>query len=296
MMGAKFEGRNIIMTIGIDPWSKIRFLSKTEIASPIRKDEFRFLLATEASIYVVYDNRNIELKQGDFLLINANKVLVIKNHDSEMLISIYVDDFEFNGEYFEKGMSAYVEGCSAVNKTTEDDALIDCIYNIIDIRLHSEKYVNADLLQNYNRIIALLFHHYLVRDNEQQSQQNNIPKNAVEAKRYIDMNYRKPITLDYVATHFYISSPYLSRLFKNVYHVSFHQYITNLRLNSALGEMMNTGNTLTDIAMNNGFPNVGAFTKAFKKTYSQTPGVFRKKGRSFNEVGNSVERGYGPKK
>ncbi|WP_165860515.1 GH39 family glycosyl hydrolase [Lactiplantibacillus pentosus] len=286
----------MIMTIGVDPWSKIRFLSKVESESPIQKDEFRFLLATEASIYVVYDDKNIELKQGDFLLINAHKSFLVKNHDSDMFISIYLDDFEFNGEYFENGISSRVEGCSAINKSTEDEQLIECFYNIIDIRLHPEKYISADLLQSYNQIIALLFHHYLVRDEEQAPQQNNVPKNAIEAKRYIDRHYQKPITLDYVASHFYISSPYLSRLFKNVYHISFHQYITNLRLNSALREMMNTGNTLTDIALNNGFPNVGAFTKVFKKVYSQTPGAFRKNGRSTNGANQPIEDSYHPQK
>lgn len=74
---------------------------------------------------------------------------------------------------------------------------------------------------------------------------------------------------------------------------SFSQYIKQLRLKSAVRELIYTDHPITRISLNNGFPNVKAFNKAFKEKYRQTPSEYRR----FHQIELSdTEEGRGKKK
>lgn len=49
-----------------------------------------------------------------------------------------------------------------------------------------------------------------------------------------------------------------------------------LRLKHAVADLRNTEDSVTDIAYNNGFPNVNSFISQFKKTYQTTPKQYKK--------------------
>jgi AraC-like DNA-binding protein len=52
-------------------------------------------------------------------------------------------------------------------------------------------------------------------------------------------------------------------------------HLTRLRLNSGAGYLASTSRTIGDIAHEVGYDNEASFSKAFKRTYGQSPGAFR---------------------
>jgi AraC-like DNA-binding protein len=52
-------------------------------------------------------------------------------------------------------------------------------------------------------------------------------------------------------------------------------HLTRLRLNSGAGYLASTSRTIGDIAREVGYDNEASFSKAFKRTYGQSPGAFR---------------------
>ena len=92
---------------------------------------------------------------------------------------------------------------------------------------------------------------------------------------YMKNNYDQDITLESVAEEFGFSPTYLSRMFKRYADISYKTYLLNLRTEYGLREMMNTDHSLSDVAMNNGFPNSRAFAKAFLKRYGALPSEYR---------------------
>ncbi len=89
-----------------------------------------------------------------------------------------------------------------------------------------------------------------------------------------------------------LSLYYLSRYFKKAVGVSFSQYVKQIRLKSAVHELLYTDHTIMKVSLNNGFPNVKAFNKAFKEMYNQTPAEYRglHKKEPFQEVNNISEQ------
>lgn len=93
---------------------------------------------------------------------------------------------------------------------------------------------------------------------------------------YMKKHYDQNITLESVAETFGFSPTYLSRMFKRYADVSYKSYLLDLRTEYGFREMMNTGHNLSEVALNNGFPDSRAFAKAFKKRYGCLPSDYRK--------------------
>lgn len=266
------------MIIGT-PWSRIKFFSLGDLMLPLEDNEIRFLLANDDMVEVAYEHQRIALNQGDFLILNADSTRVVEQKTGAMLISLFADNSVLKDAAFGSQLSHRVEGCSAIDHTREDEVIADSLMMLIKMRLRPQDYREADILKHYYQILSQVLAHYVTDHGEEAEHLARIggqAQKAYEIRNYIDANYKKPITLDFVANKFYFSSPYLSRLFKKIFDQSFHKYITALRIQSAQSDMMNTNNSITDIALDNGFPNVGAFNTAFKQQYQVTPGKYRK--------------------
>ena len=70
---------------------------------------------------------------------------------------------------------------------------------------------------------------------------------------------------------------YISRLFKQTCHLNISEYIQRVRLNHAYDDLVNSNLSITNIALENGFPNVKSFINTFKQYYELTPLQYRNK-------------------
>ena len=98
-----------------------------------------------------------------------------------------------------------------------------------------------------------------------------------EIEQYLHANFRSDISIKDLAESLYLSTGHLSRVFKETYGMSFSDYLTWLRLLSAEEDLLYQNLTVTQIAFDNGFPNVASFHNAFRRQYGTTPGEYRKR-------------------
>jgi AraC family transcriptional regulator len=96
-----------------------------------------------------------------------------------------------------------------------------------------------------------------------------------EAKYYIEKNYKSNLPLENIANHVGLSRYHFSRLFKQELSVSPHQYIINLRLKLAKQSLMDTTESIENIAFTCGFSTPSHFIDCFKKNVGMTPFTFR---------------------
>ncbi|MGN0488511.1 MAG: helix-turn-helix transcriptional regulator [Ruminococcus sp.] len=97
-------------------------------------------------------------------------------------------------------------------------------------------------------------------------------KNAIE---YIGQNYLEDLTLDNIVNKAGLSTSYFSRCFKSITGKSVMQYLANIRLESALHDIVDENKTVTDAAFDNGFTSVKSFIELCKKVYNCTPGQYK---------------------
>ena len=96
---------------------------------------------------------------------------------------------------------------------------------------------------------------------------------------YIKENYDSDLSLETLAEIFGYSPTYLSRMFQKYAGINYKSYLQSIRLERAFQELANTGHTISEAALNNGFPNSKALAKAFQKKYGILPSEYRKRTR-----------------
>ena len=133
-------------------------------------------------------------------------------------------------------------------------------------RLH--KYEGGEFL--YGFLCSLLRE----LENPSEKEQNSV---VVSAVTILEENYADLESIEGVAEQLKVSFAHLSREFKKEMGMTPIQYVTNVRLQAAMNDLMNTKDNLELIATRNGFSNGNYFCKVFRKNLGISPTEFRRK-------------------
>ncbi|MDQ0218127.1 response regulator [Peribacillus cavernae] len=102
-------------------------------------------------------------------------------------------------------------------------------------------------------------------------------KNPIEkAKKYIDLHYREPITLEQVAEHVKLSPTYFTKLFRESAQMTFIDYLTETRLAQAKQLLSENTYSLKEISYMIGYKDPNYFSRVFKRNYQMSPKQFKK--------------------
>lgn len=93
---------------------------------------------------------------------------------------------------------------------------------------------------------------------------------------YVNLNVAEPLTLKSLAAMCFISTSYLSALFKQETGSTLIDYINTQRVNRAAQLLVQNNHTIAAVAEEVGILDVNYFTKIFKKTLGVTPTRYRR--------------------
>ena len=94
------------------------------------------------------------------------------------------------------------------------------------------------------------------------------------AKKYIQMNYMKEISLEEIANYVAISSYYLSSIFSKSEGMTYKDYLIKLRMERAKQLLKEGKKAIKEISIEVGYTDQNYFSKAFKKYYNKSPKEF----------------------
>jgi len=92
---------------------------------------------------------------------------------------------------------------------------------------------------------------------------------------YIEAHYAEKLSLNMLAAQVYISSVYLSNLFKKITGKTITEYIQKVRIDKAKDLLRNPELSIGDIAEQIGYPDIKYFSQVFKNSTGVTPSSFR---------------------
>lgn len=95
------------------------------------------------------------------------------------------------------------------------------------------------------------------------------------ALAYINKNYAEELSLEVVASKIFVSTYYLSHLFRDEMNMTFLDYVTKARIENAK-RLLKTDISTADVAASVGYSDSSYFSKAFKKETGFTPAQYRK--------------------
>lgn len=100
----------------------------------------------------------------------------------------------------------------------------------------------------------------------------SVPKDEKisEMLRYIDNNLAEDLSIDELASRFYISKYHMMRRFREETGSSIHTYLSDKRLLLAR-DLINEGVSATDACFRSGFRSYSAFSRAYGKLFGVTP-------------------------
>lgn len=96
-----------------------------------------------------------------------------------------------------------------------------------------------------------------------------------EAKKYMNVNFYRSLSIKEVAGFVAINDRYLYNLFVKYENVSPKKYLNHLRLERAKSMLKHTDARISEIAVSNGFQDVLSFSRFFSKNTGLSPTAFR---------------------
>ncbi|TCT12890.1 AraC-like protein [Natranaerovirga pectinivora] len=242
--------------------------------------EMFFLSSGERQFFV--KDRTINIKEGSLLIINPNILHKTMNGEAPQYERVIVN---FHNNFL------YNEKCNYQQQLCQ---LFKNDYIVIDFPHHHRIYIKEILdkiiseakhkhtgfqLQIKSLVLQLLiFSCRFIEETQIQPLQyiSSVHERVSEIVKYINSNYSKNLTLQYIADNFYISSYYLSRVFKEVTGFTFVQYLNLVRVKEAKKLLEETNLKVYTIAKKTGFGSVTHFGRVFKEITEHTPLYYRK--------------------
>lgn len=93
---------------------------------------------------------------------------------------------------------------------------------------------------------------------------------------YIADHYMEKITLEQLAGTIHMNRNYFCKFFKEKVGETPFSYLNGYRINQAASQLLQSGASITEVAINSGFDNMSYFIRQFKHCKGCTPSAFRK--------------------
>lgn len=229
-------------------------------------------LVLEGNLKFFINNTTLPLAAPDFVIVNSNEIHAMEAPEPNTTIVVQIPAGCFAG-YMTDGSYAVFS-----KQLPQDNLKLAGL--IVQIYETYRKKGAAYELKVRSLFLELLYQLVTVFMKTEADLGNIRQKRHLDRlsqiASYIKKNYNRNLTLERVADEFGFSPTYLSRMFKRYADISYKTYLLNLRTEYGLREMMNTDQSLSEIALGNGFPDSRAFAKAFLKRYGCLPSDYRR--------------------
>lgn len=246
--------------------------------------ELEFIYIYEGKIHHTINDKYITLHQGEGLFINSkqfHELITDKQEHCRLYCLIFHPDLLKNCLLMERIIHSVSE-CDSLEyillREQEDwqQEVLQEIKQICEMNQFAdpEKY-GIDMMMKVFRIVKL------IRDNmnlvQQKDHGNSGEKKTLkDMMRYIQWNYKNPLSLEDICKAGSIGKTKCISLFKNYMHMTPSHYIRYFRIDRSLYLLRETESTVAQIASEVGFDSSSYFCEIFKKDLGITPLAYRK--------------------
>ncbi len=244
----------------------------------------KIVISLSGNVTYFIEGKSYKLKPWDILLVNNHDVHkpVIDSSEVYDRIIIWVDSAflrKFSGPDCDLTTCFHLADKKSFNLVRLNPNLQERIQYTLS---HLEQ-ANASAEFGSSLLAQSLFIEFLIYLNRIHLTNNYIydPNSMeydgqiVDMITYIKENIGKDLSVDTLASHFFLSKHYLMHKFKSKTGYTLHNYILNRRLFKAT-ELIREGMSISNAAAYCGFQDYSTFLRAFKKQYHCSPREFFK--------------------
>ena len=245
---------------------------------------------------LVYEGKKYELRSGDVVFIDCRKAY---SHSTGMnpnaglwslrwchfygssMPAIYAKYCERGGLPVIRGADVSVDLARGADMGRRDDVscgadvsqYVAILTDIYTLASSSDYIRDMRINGKLNDLLTLLMESSWHREAH-----TNAPKKMEisRVKSFLDEHYEEKLSLESVASHFFIDKHYLARLFKEQYGVTLVTYLQQVRITHAKRMLRFTDKSIEEIGLECGIGELNYFSRVFKKLEGVSPSEFRR--------------------
>ena len=230
----------------------------------------------KGTVYYTVEGVNYRLEQGDIVVVDSGMIhsgrcsegKTVEDTKAEvMTIQVKRDVFHYS-RYEDPDFEVF-------HPKQENTKLLPVLMRIKTVFLQQQPYYEVLL----NSSLLELCYHLLSRQSLQgrNGRTSNTGNSEIkEALKYIENHCREKLSLEEVADILKYNPSYFSRRFHQYTGFTFIEYLNRCRAAVAADILSGSDKTISEIALDCGFPNVSSFITFFKRQYKMTPELYRK--------------------
>lgn len=242
-------------------------------------DFSKIVILIDGDLTYYIEGKAYILKPWDILFVNKNEIhkpVVNPNKYYERIVIWLNPDF----------IAKYAQGNNDLLKCFE--VAIKNNYNLLRLNMKSIEIIKNLIqdIQNCNnsnefgseilkeslfvQLMVLMNRLFLNSDKNRDIEDIQYDKTIEGVLNYINSNLENDLSIDTIASEFFISKYYLMRKFKNQIGSSIHNYVVQKRLMLARS-LISDGLSMSSVCSRCGFNDYSSFVRAFKKVYGVSP-------------------------
>ena len=221
--------------------------------------------------------------KGQFLIqdqlypVNANNLVIISPNVTHTEVSLNAQPLEYivlGIEGIELATSENSSGQFNILDHYESVEISGCLRNILR-EMEQKNTGYEDICQAYMEILIIRLMRNTALSVPAEPRVTAGNKQCAAVRRYIDLHFKEPLSLDQLAEEAHMNKYYLSHTFKREYGVSPINYMISKRLDESKYLLSETDLSMSQIAQLLGFSSLSYFSQVFHRTQLVSPMEFR---------------------
>ena len=244
--------------------------------------EVEFILVERGTAYLQAGSKRYVLHEGDGVFINSKVIHRLECDESTIIPNIVFSPFLLSPEgslIYEKYILPIINSpneCMVfTNKNYKEQQIVLLLKKVFE--LQSENRNEMKTVSTLLELWRLIYEKSAPMRNVQIQRTASVTRSRLQIiMQYIHTNYARQITLDELATIVSLSKSSVLELFKKNLHISPINYLIEYRLKWAAKLILDTEKSISAIAADTGFENIGYFCRKFKSLFGMSPSEYRK--------------------
>lgn len=218
-----------------------------------------------------FEEDQIELRKGELYVMNFGKLYKIDANNDTIIAELRI---EYDELLKSTGKKRLKFGCNTRKDTAKSHYQLKKTFSQL-LRLYVIGERKFEELSYYYKFISILLNEYMLYSKDSGEEFEEDRMNQI--RLYLHTHFKEKITLNDICSRFYISTSTFVRNFKKQNDMSMIQYLNEIRIQAAKQLLLESNNSVTDVALEVGFADASTFIKTFKKTTGISPLKFKQR-------------------
>ena len=234
---------------------------------------YLFFIVKEGEGTVVYEGKEYYLTAGSCVFVDCKRRFSHSVSENNLWTLQWC---HFYGPTMPMIYEKYMErgGLNVFNPKdiTAFSAILDSIFSIAG----SNDYIrDMKINTGLSDLLSLLMAESWHRKESNRSQRSK--QSVFPIKEHLEQNYNSKVSLDELASKFYLSKNYMNRIFKEQFGMPIKEYLQVIRITNAKRLLRTTNWTIEQVGTACGFESIAYFSRAFKAVEGIAPSQYREK-------------------